>query len=114
MKRSLLLVATLALIAAACAGTTVEDAAGSSEGNVAQSTSSSSTSSSTAPSTDTSPTTDGSTSDDTTSSTVSESASKPVPEGPEAPDFTLALEPSGEFVLSQEVKPVFMVFWAEW
>ncbi len=36
------------------------------------------------------------------------------PEGPAAPDFTLALEPSGEFVLSQEVKPVYMVFWAEW
>jgi hypothetical protein len=31
-----------------------------------------------------------------------------------APDFTLSLEPSGEFVLSQEVKPVYMVFWAEW
>ena len=31
-----------------------------------------------------------------------------------ARDFTLALEPSGEFVLSQEVKPVYMVFWAEW
>ncbi|MFV1970742.1 MAG: hypothetical protein ACC683_07020 [Acidimicrobiia bacterium] len=36
------------------------------------------------------------------------------PEGPDAPDFTLALQPSGEFVLSQAVKPVYMIFWAEW
>jgi hypothetical protein len=39
---------------------------------------------------------------------------KAAAEEPTAPDFTLALEPSGEFVLSQEVKPVYMVFWAEW
>ena len=44
------------------------------------------------------------------SSTEAEAA----PEEPTAPDFTLALEPSGEFVLSQEVKPVYMIFWAEW
>jgi len=37
-----------------------------------------------------------------------------VLDAPPAKDFTLALEPSGEFVLSQEVKPVYMVFWAEW
>lgn len=37
-----------------------------------------------------------------------------APEESAAPDFTLALEPSGEFVLSQEVKPVYMIFWAEW
>lgn len=60
MKRIILLVAVLGLVAAACSGTNV-----GSEGSV-------------------------------------------------APDFTLALEPSGEFVLSQEVKPVYMVFWAEW
>jgi hypothetical protein len=38
------------------------------------------------------------------------------PEGPIAPDFTLALGADGAetFTLSQEVKPVFMVFWAEW
>ncbi len=31
-----------------------------------------------------------------------------------APDFTLALGDGGTFVLSQESKPVFLVFWAEW
>ncbi len=38
------------------------------------------------------------------------------PPGPDAPDFTLALGEDGadSFMLSQEVKPVFMVFWAEW
>jgi len=50
------------------------------------------------------------------SGTVNESSTeaKAAPEEPPAPDFTLALEPSGEFVLSQEVKPVYMIFWAEW
>ena len=33
---------------------------------------------------------------------------------PKAPDFTLFLEPSGEFVLSEAGKPVYLVFWAEW
>jgi hypothetical protein len=39
-----------------------------------------------------------------------------VVDGPPAPDFTLALEdPAGEtFTLSEEQKPVYMVFWAEW
>jgi hypothetical protein len=35
-------------------------------------------------------------------------------EGPSAPDFTLALGTGGEFSLSAEEKPVYMVFWAEW
>lgn len=40
----------------------------------------------------------------------------PPPEGPPAPDFTLALgeDGSGTFTLSQETKPVFLIFWAEW
>lgn len=33
---------------------------------------------------------------------------------PVAPDFTLSLEPEGEFVLSEAGKPVYLVFWAEW
>jgi hypothetical protein len=36
------------------------------------------------------------------------------PEGPAAPDFALALGEGGEFRLSDEQKPVYMVFWAEW
>jgi uncharacterized membrane protein len=40
--------------------------------------------------------------------------SRVAPEGDAAPDFTLALGEGGEFTLSDEQKPVYMVFWAEW
>lgn len=36
------------------------------------------------------------------------------PESPSAPDFALELGGGGTFVLSEEARPVFMVFWAEW
>ncbi len=35
-------------------------------------------------------------------------------EGPPAPDFALALGDGGVFTLSEEQKPVYLVFWAEW
>jgi len=47
-------------------------------------------------------------------SSASETAAVAQPEGPDAPDFSLALNDGGEFVLSAEQKPVYMVFWAEW
>jgi hypothetical protein len=31
-----------------------------------------------------------------------------------APDFTLALGDGGTFILSEEARPVYLVFWAEW
>lgn len=34
--------------------------------------------------------------------------------GEAAPDFALDLGNGGTFVLSEEARPVFMVFWAEW
>jgi hypothetical protein len=38
-----------------------------------------------------------------------------VPEdAPPAPDFTLALAGGGDFVLGDEQKPVYLIFWAEW
>ena len=51
---------------------------------------------------------------DGTASSTTEASSTPT--GPPAPDFSLALgeDGSADFVLSQEVMPVFMVFWAEW
>ncbi len=54
--------------------------------------------------------------DPTTTSTTTTAAPAVVVDGPPAPDFTLALEdPAGEtFTLSEESKPVYMVFWAEW
>lgn len=36
------------------------------------------------------------------------------PAGPPAPDFVLELSGGSVFVLSQEQKPVYLVFWAEW
>ena len=100
MRRLFLILSVFALIAPACAGSTVSG----------DDTPASTTPSSTASEGSTDPT--SSTSPGDGDSAVEEA--KPAPEGPAAPDFTLALEPNGEFVLSQEVKPVYMVFWAEW
>ena len=36
------------------------------------------------------------------------------PEGRDAPDFTLALGEGGTLTLSEEHRPVFLLFWAEW
>ncbi len=38
----------------------------------------------------------------------------PNPDREIAPDFTLNLGSGSTFVLSEETRPVFMVFWAEW
>lgn len=35
-------------------------------------------------------------------------------DGPPAPDFTMTLNDGSEFTLSAEQKPVYLVFWAEW
>jgi hypothetical protein len=53
--------------------------------------------------------TEGSSSSSTTpsSSTVTEARNA-------APDFTLGLGNGGTFVLSEEARPVYLVFWAEW
>ncbi len=43
------------------------------------------------------------------------SATQEVPdEVTPAPDFTLELGDGGTFTLSEETRPVFLVFWAEW
>jgi len=36
------------------------------------------------------------------------------PDGPVAPDFTMALADGGTFTLSEQMKPVYMIFWADW
>jgi cytochrome oxidase Cu insertion factor (SCO1/SenC/PrrC family) len=35
-------------------------------------------------------------------------------DGPAAADFTLALGDGSTFTLSEEQKPVYLIFWAEW
>ena len=122
MQRSLFaLVIAFALILGACAGT--QDTATQQTGDVGGEQPSSTiddTASAEAPSSSEAPEapdsdpmpSDTESSDDT----EAPASTNPPPEGPVAPDFTLALGADGSetFMLSQEAKPVFMVFWAEW
>ena len=50
----------------------------------------------------------------TTSTPVEATDPPPQVEGTAAPDFALALSDGSEFSLSDEQKPVYLVFWAEW
>ncbi|MEN8234762.1 MAG: hypothetical protein ABFR89_07540 [Actinomycetota bacterium] len=96
MRRGMfLIVATLAVLAASCA-TETETA---------------STSASTSPVT-VSP--EGSAPATTLPVTTEVADEPPAIDGDPAPDFTLALDGGGEFTLSGEQKPVYMIFWAEW
>jgi len=109
-RRLLLLFAILALLAAACGGSAegeLDVAPVTPTAGVEQS-----------PSVTTTPgDTPGATEapDGATTTTTVASAPPKVVDGPPAPNFTLALADNrGDFVLSDEQKPVFMVFWAEW
>lgn len=106
MRRTILCIATLAMVAASCSSAT--DTA---------------TYAPTAPSTTVAAQTGAD--DGTTSTTVDAAPAEPPDteappstaapiDGPPAPDFTLALGDGGEFTLSAEQKPVYLVFWAEW
>jgi hypothetical protein len=39
---------------------------------------------------------------------------EPDPNRPLAPDFSLVLADGATYTLSEEVRPVYLVFWAEW
>jgi hypothetical protein len=50
-----------------------------------------------------------------TPSTTTPAGSSTAPSGREtAPDFTLALHGGGSYTLSEENRPVYLLFWAEW
>lgn len=106
------LLIALALVVAACGG-----AAGPSPeqtGDATAATTTSTPATSTA-GTDTATTpTVASPSDGSSPNTLQADPPREPPEGPTAPDFTLALGQGGDFSLSAEQKPVYMVFWAEW
>lgn len=110
MRRSLVLIAAIAVATVSCASgaDTSTSAAEQTSTTVAvpaaggESTTSSSGESST--STTTVPPSD----------TEAPPAESPPIDGQPAPDFTLALGDGGEFTLSAEQKPVYLVFWAEW
>ena len=50
----------------------------------------------------------------TPSSSTSSSTSTVTEARAVAPDFALGLGDGGTFVLSEEARPVYLVFWAEW
>ena len=50
----------------------------------------------------------------TTTTTAAPAPTRVRPDGEDAPDFTLTLGQGGSFTLSDEQKPLYMVFWAEW
>lgn len=80
---------TLAIVVAACSGTTVETT--------------SSDPGSTTP-----------TSGPTTPTTSSAPTTLPEPNPDLAPDFTLVLSDGSAFTLSEAARPVYLLFWAEW
>ncbi len=57
---------------------------------------------------------DGGTGADASVTTVPGSSGEAKAEGPDAPNFTLALASGDSFTLYDEQKPVYMIFWAEW
>ena len=63
---------------------------------------------------------DGSTPTTLTTDSIGDDGATLVPsptipeDAPPAPDFTLALGDGTSFTLSEESKPVYMIFWADW
>ena len=104
--RKLLLPAVVALVLSACGGagdqtaqstTTLQDVAVSPDRVVTTST----------------PAATDSGDSESAASTASPAVA-PSFDGPAAPDFDLALSDGSTFLLSDEEKPVYIVFWAEW
>jgi cytoskeletal protein RodZ len=122
MNRLSFVLVGLALVAASCASATTEITA-EPEASVAEVTSTTvppatTSTSTTAAASSSESRTDRSDFASTTTTTAQTTTTEagPPPEGSPAPDFTLALGEDGSesFTLSDEAKPVFMVFWAEW
>ncbi len=107
--RKLILAAVFALVVAACGGDAEPvSSAAPSPSTEATDSSPSSTAETTSPEV----------SEEEPAATVapgeSTDASEPSVDGPPAPVFELALSDGSTFRLSDEEKPVYMVFWAEW
>lgn len=111
MRRWILFVGAMALVAAACGSTEAV------EGTASAAVITTATNGTTAPETSTDAVTTTVVVDDepASSSEAPAESVRPLPDdAPPAPDFTLALDDGSEFVLSAEQKPVYVVFWAEW
>jgi hypothetical protein len=105
MKRLALFVAVLT-VAAACSST--DDAAPTTE--IAPAADAATTATTAAPAEDSNATRDSM--GDSGASLVPNQTI--APEGPEAPDFTMALADGDTFTLSEQSLPVYMIFWADW
>jgi hypothetical protein len=108
MRRAFLLIAALAVAAASCSSgtdTAAPAVEASPTSTVAQSEPGVSTMATTVP-------------DSAPSETVPDSEAPPETaapvDGTPAPDFTMTLNDGSTFTLSEEQKPVYLVFWAEW
>ena len=107
--RKLVLLVVIGLILAACGGD-AEPNASTTSSPQPQTTETTSPSAS-----DTTSTTTGEEPPSETAAPAdSTEASGPSFDGPAAPDFELLLADGSTFRLSDEEKPVYMVFWAEW
>lgn len=109
MRRLLAPALALSLLLAACGGdaaepdpTTAEDPATTSAPTTA------------APDDPTTAVPDDGAGDGETTTTTAPETTTTTSDRPPAPDFTLALGDGGTFTLSEEQKPVYMIFWAEW
>ena len=60
------------------------------------------------------PSTEGSSSTPSSSTSSSTGTSTVTEARAVAPDFSLGLGDGGTFVFSEEARPVYLVFWAEW
>ena len=104
------LILALSLLLAACA------TAGDNQTTTSEPSAPGSSTSTEAPGSSDESTTSTDATDEGSGETTTTEGTSEKPEGPSAPDFSLALGEDGSeaFMLSQEVMPVFMVFWAEW
>ena len=114
--RKLIVIVGLVLVAAACGGNAESDSSAApspqNEGASNAPASTAQTPSSTPQDSSSQPDEDSPA--ETAAPTESTEASGPSFDGPPAPDFELALNDGSTFRLSDEAKPVYMVFWAEW
>jgi hypothetical protein len=99
-----MLVALIAVAATACSGAATESAL----------TTGGASAPSEAPAADNVPADTGANAPADTGALAPTQTDRERPEGRDAPDFALALGQGGDFTLSSETKPVYMVFWAEW
>lgn len=110
MRRLVYMLVALSLLLAACGGDSTStsatpDAGGSEIGPDVT------------PPTESAPDSPASTAGTSTTDPVEEPPAGPIStdfDGPAAADFTIDLNKTGSFTLSEEARPVYLVFWAEW